>query len=265
MTKFTVIEGERIETRDPAGEVPEFSDEALALEFAQHHAVDLRFVAAWKRWYIWDGKVWREDTTLRAVEMCRELCRAAAARAGKNAQAVASKRTVNAVEGLAKADRRLAATSDQWDADPWLLNTPDGVVDLRTGKLMPHQADTFMTKMSAASPGGACPTWMAFLGRVTGGDVELQRFLQRLVGYALTGLTTAHALAFMYGTGANGKSVFNNTVAGLFGDYHTVAPIETFTASAFDRHPTELAALRGARLVTSVETEEGRRWAEARV
>jgi putative DNA primase/helicase len=81
----------------------------------------------------------------------------------------------------------------------------------------------------------------------------------------LTGLTIEHALFFLYGTGANGKSVLMSTVAGILGSYHQTAPIETFTASTTDRHPTELAGLRAARLVTAVETEEGRRSAESKI
>src|SRR5581483_2531411 len=85
------------------------------------------------------------------------------------------------------------------------------------------------------------------------------------VGYSLTGAILEHALFFLYGTGANGKSTFLNAVTGCVGDYHRTAAIETFTASTTERHPTDLAALRGARLVTAVETEEGRRWAEAKI
>jgi putative DNA primase/helicase len=90
-------------------------------------------------------------------------------------------------------------------------------------------------------------------------------FLRRVCGYALTGITREHALFFLYGTGANGKSVFLNTVISIFGDYHTTAAIETFTASKSEHHPTDLAHLRGARLVTATETEEGRRWAESKI
>ena len=87
-----------------------------------------------------------------------------------------------------------------------------------------------------------------------------------MAGYCLTGLTSEHALFFIYGIGANGKSVYINTISGILADHHRTAPIETFTASPHqDRHPTELARLRGARLVTSIETEEGRRWAESRI
>ena len=100
---------------------------------------------------------------------------------------------------------------------------------------------------------------------MTGGDADLVGFLQRMSGYALTGTTQEHALFFLHGTGANGKSTFINAVTAVAGDYHKAAPIETFTASQNERHPTDLAGLRGARLVTSVETEEGRRWAESKI
>jgi putative DNA primase/helicase len=128
-----------------------------------------------------------------------------------------------------------------------------------------HQPADYITKITAVTPGGDCPRWLQFLNEITAGDQDLVAFLARMVGYALTGDTTEHALFFLWGTGANGKSVFINTVAGILGNYHRAAPIETFTASNQDRHPTELAMLTGARLVTSNETEEGRRWAESRI
>ena len=122
-----------------------------------------------------------------------------------------------------------------------------------------------MTKITAVGPGGDCPKWKAFLHRITDKNHELQRFLQRWCGYTLTGSTREHALAFGFGTGANGKSVFTSTIAGILADYAVTAPIETFTVTANEQHPTELARLRGARLVVSTETEEGRRWAESKI
>jgi putative DNA primase/helicase len=107
--------------------------------------------------------------------------------------------------------------------------------------------------------------WVAFLDRIAGGNVELVDFLQRVAGYSLTGVTREHALFFLYGTGANGKTTFLNAITGALGDYCKNAPIETFTATQSERHPTDLASLRGARLVTAVETEEGRRWAESKI
>jgi putative DNA primase/helicase len=103
------------------------------------------------------------------------------------------------------------------------------------------------------------------LARVTDDQPELIAFLKRVAGYALTGLTREHALFFLYGRGANGKSTLINVLIECLGDYHKTAPIETFTASTSERHPTDLASLRGARLVTATETEEGRRWAESKI
>jgi putative DNA primase/helicase len=246
-----------------------FSDEALALRFAAQNADTLRYVAAWSRWLIWTGTHWQFDETLKAFDLSREVCRAAAGECTKQklSSAIASAKTVAAVERLAKADRRIAATVDQWDADPWLFNTPGGVVDLRDGGYRLHNPADYITKISgtAPDPSRPIPHWLAFLERVTGADAELIAFLQRIAGYCLTGSTSEHALFFLYGTGGNGKSTFLNAITGVIGGYCRTAPIETFTASPSDRHPTDLAGLRGARLVTAVETEEGRRWAESKI
>jgi putative DNA primase/helicase len=247
---------------------PAFSDDALAQRFADRHAAELRFVAAWGQWFRDDGKRWRQDDTLHAFDLARRICRDASAECnGKEGVkvALASAKTVAAVERLARSDRRIAATIDQWDADPWLLNTPSGVIDLRTGTMRARRDDDYMTKLTAVGPGGDCPLFLGFLARITGADPELIAYLKRVLGYAFTGSPRDHALFFGYGTGANGKSVLLSTVAGLLGDYHKTAPIETFTASNVDRHPTDLAMLRGARLVTATETEEGRQWAESRI
>ena len=166
---------------------------------------------------------------------------------------------------LARSDRRLAATIDQWDADPWLFNTPGGTVKLKTGEMHPHRREDYITKISAVTPAGACPKFIEFLETIFARDQELIDYIQKVFGYSLTGDTREHALFFFHGTGANGKSVLVSTMAGILGDYHKTAPIETFVATAIASHPTDLAGLRGARLVTAVETEEGRRWAELKI
>ncbi len=248
---------------------PAYSDEALALRFAERHSGERRYVATFSKWFLYDGMRWRLDDTLETIHLVRQICREAAAECRKKRVSVslASASTVTAVERLARSDRRLAATAEQWDTNLWVLNTPTGLVDLRTGEVCPHRADHFVTKLTGAAPDKTCPivTWLKFLDRVCGGDTELIAFLRRMAGYALTGATSEHALFFLYGTGANGKSTFLNALTAALGDYHKTSPIETFTASASDRHPTDLAGLRGARLVTSVETEEGRRWAESKI
>jgi putative DNA primase/helicase len=246
---------------------PECTDEALALRFSEDHAHELRHVAAWGKWLEWSGTCWKPDATLATFNRARIICRRASSGCDniKVAAKVASASTVAAVERLAKADRRHAATIEQWDSDPWLLNTPGGTVDLRTGKMRRHSPTDHLTKITAVAPGGECPLWHQFLAKVTNNDTELQGYLKRMAGYALTGSIREHALFFAYGTGANGKGVSINTLTGIMGDYACVASIETFTASTSDRHPTDLAMLRGARLVTAQETEEGRRWAESRI
>jgi putative DNA primase/helicase len=255
-------------TVDSDVEAPEFSEDALAARFAQRYADDLRYVAAWGRWFQWDSTCWLPDDTLHVFDRAREVCRAASAEcAAKPATAsrVASAATVAAVERLARADRRHAAVVGQWDSDPWLLNTPGGILNLLTGDIEAHRRDAYCKKKAAASPGGACPLWDAFLDRVTDGDRELQAFLRRMVGYCLTGDIREHALFFLFGTGANGKSVFLSTLTGILNDYSKSAAIETFCASPSEHHPTDLAGLQGARLVSAVETEDGRRWAESKV
>ena len=133
------------------------------------------------------------------------------------------------------------------------------------GETRPNRPEDYLTKRTAVAPGKACPTWREFLKRITDSDQALADFLQRVVGYSTTGSTREHAMFFAYGTGANGKSVFANTISGIMADYHRTAPSDVFMASHTDRHPTELAGLQGARFVTAIETEENRRWAESRI
>ncbi len=255
-------------TKATETEAPHFSEDSLAGRFTQRHGDNLRYVAAWGRWLQWDGTRWTTDDTLHVFDRARQVCRAASAEPATKTNIttrVASAATVAAVERLVRADRRHAAVVGQWDADPWLLNTPGGIVDLRTGGIQVHRRDAYCTKMTAVAPGGSCLLWDAFLDRVTDGDRDLRAFLSRMAGYCLTADTREHALFFLYGTGANGKSVFLSTVANILNDYAKSAAIETFIASPSEHHPTDLAGLQGARLVTAVETEDGRRWAESKI
>jgi putative DNA primase/helicase len=259
-------------SRNAVDTAPLHSEEGLALAFAERHAERLRYVAKRGQWLVWDGSCWRMDQTLQVFTLARELCREIATKVNKPSERkrIASAKTRAAVVSLAREDRRLAATSEQWDTDPWLLNTPDGVVDLHTGKLREHRITDYMTKQTAVSPTPAsarasCPRWRKFLQEITDDDEELRRYLQRVAGYCLTGTTHEHQLWFCYGPGRNGKGVWIRTVSGILRDYHESASIETFTVSHSEKHPTELAKLVGARLITASETEEGRHWAEARI
>jgi len=249
---------------NPPDDSLQLSEDVLALDFAECHP-DYRWVQTWGKWLCWDGQVWNEDSTLHTFEAVRNFLRSSSWMHDRP-NVLGRAATVAAVEKLAKCDRRFAAKTDQWDQDPMVLNTQNGVVDLTTLQHREATPDQHLTKITGFGVDDAeCPRWLAFLEDITDSDNEMTAFLQRVTGYCLTGDTKEHALFFLHGSGANGKSTFLNVLAQVFGDYATDAPMETFTVSNSDRHPTELAMLRGARLVTAVETEEGRRWAESRI
>jgi putative DNA primase/helicase len=246
----------------------ECSEDGLALRFSDLHADDLRFTAEWNHWHRRQGSRWAKDRTLDVFARVRKLCRESAAslsdRRARNV--IESAHTVAAVEKLARFDKRHAAVPEQWDADPFALCTPGGIVDLQLGVMRPAQSEDYHTKQTAVSPSSAkCPRWIEFLKWITDGDSAYMGFLQRTLGYCVTGDTREQALFFVYGVGGNGKGVTTSTVTGILNDYAAVAPMEAFTESRGDRHPTEIAMLRGARFVHAQETEQGRRWAESRI
>jgi putative DNA primase/helicase len=144
----------------------------------------------------------------------------------------------------------------------------DATYDLKTGVGRKPDPLDYITKKTAcrvAPPGTPHPLWDKFLARVTNSNTELIRFLQRMCGYCCTGITREHVFFFLYGTGANGKSTFVNTVRDILGDYATVADMSTFLLNRTPQHQTDLAKLRGARLVVAIETQKGRRWDEAKI
>lgn len=225
-----------------------------------------RYVPAWGRWMHWTGAVWCADATDSILDIARKICRqAASAEGGSRGQRISAKRTHDAVVAIARTDPIIAAPPDIWDRYPMLLNTPAGIVDLATGTVGPHDPGMMLTQMTSASPGSGCTRWLGFLEAITDGDQALAAYLQRFFGYCLTGLTREHAMLFLHGPGANGKSVLIQTIASVIGDYARTAAAETFTESRSDRHSTDLAGLRGARLVLVNETEAGKAWAEGRL
>ena len=247
-----------------SNESVEYSEDWLALALVNRHADEWRYVPRWGMWMHFRAGRWVQDERNRTLTYARKVCRAAATE-GED-KTLGKSATVAAVERLARCDERMATAVDEWDRDPWLLNTPGGTVDLRTGILRPHKQTEYISKVTVVTPADTgCPLFMEFIYKITDGKQELIGFLQRSLGYAMTGLTKEHALFFWYGTGGNGKSVLLNTITSILNEYHTSASMETFVESYNDRHPTELAALRGAHMVTAVETEKGRNWAENKI
>lgn len=245
-----------------------FSDDALATSFAEEQNDNLRYVKLWGQWLVWRGQHWKGDGVQEAGRLAQDFCHRAASECAKPSEQnrIRSSRTIEAVQREASKKKLLAATPDQWDAEKWLLATPQGTVDLHSGELRPASREDYCTKLSGVGPSTKRPTrWLQFLKEIAQSDRDLQAYLQRVAGYCLTGDTSEHALFFLHGTGANGKSVFVNALLGVLGDYASVAPMDVFTATNHPQHPTSIAALRGARLVAATETEDGNRWAEAKL
>ena len=217
------------------------------------------------KWMRWNATRWLPENTLRAYDDARALAREAALLEGKGATA----KVVAGVERLARADEeRIAADVAIWDANPDILCTPNGVVDLKTGELRPAQRDDYCTKQASvtpAPPDTPCDLWGAFLDRVFNRNDDLIAFMWRFLGYCLTGDISEHVFAFLFGTGRNGKGVFCRTIINILGDYANTSPIEMFLESKHDRHPTEFARLHKVRLTVAQETPKGRSWDEAKI
>jgi len=224
------------------------SEDQMADAFSREHADDLRYTKGMD-WLRWDGQRWEIDQTHLVFDLARIVARRFSR--DMNEPQLGSAKTIYAIERLAHADRRHARAVANWDQDIWLLNTPRGTVDLRTGELREHRPSDNITKITNASPDphSACPLWHEFLDRATHNDAELKGFLQRSGGASLTGSTRDHAVFVHHGEGRNGKSLYIKILDYVLGEFARTAAAETFVASPYEHHTTDLAFLRGARLV----------------
>jgi putative DNA primase/helicase len=258
----------------------DLSDDGLALALGVEWADQARHVALWGKWLFWTGARWETDEKLLHLTRTRDFLRRRGAElirkakeedrkaAEEAAKGLRSAQKVAHVVGLARSNPSQAASVGQWDADPWALSTPGGMVDLRTGNLRPADPLAYCTKSTAvvpAPPGTTAPIWQGFLERIFRHDPELIGFMRRVLGYGLTGLTIEHVLMFAWGQGANGKGTLFNTASRLLGDYAAVAPADLLLVTHGDRHPTDMAMLRGARFVTAQELAPGRAWDEPKL
>jgi putative DNA primase/helicase len=214
------------------------------------------------RWLRFDGRRWVADDKLAILNLSRLVCRYTAAKVATagTARAITTAKSIAAVERIARSDPRCATPIEMFDRDAWSINTPQGLVELRSGELLAHDKHRLCTRMTDAAPHGECKQWKHFLHQSTNGDQSYQDYLQRLVGYMLAGIKSEEIFVFLYGPSNTGKSKFVETLRLLLGDYSAGAPMDTFTVAKGERHPTDLAGFVGRRLVTAAETEEGRRW-----
>lgn len=239
---------------------------------------DAKYVATEGLWYFWTGTRWRADRSLEHLTKVRCFLRDRAASIAeydsegstgtrsRRIDHLKSHKTVTAVAALARANPSSTALTEAFDRDLMLLGTPGGTVDLRDGSLRPAFRYDLISRLTSFCPAtsGTRPTrWQSFLHDVMDGDAETIAFLQRCAGYALTGATNEHKLLFLHGSGRNGKSVFLNTLLDIWGDYGRRVAASTFLSSHTERHPTDLASLRGARLAIASELPRGKCWDEA--
>jgi len=264
--------------------VSKTTDTANAERFAHRHGENARYCHAWRKWLVWDNRRWVIDNSGHSMRLAKEVARsiyAEAAHPGNDAilsqllakwAASSQKRDrLNAMLALAESEQPLPIAVDSLDREPWLFNVENGTIDLRTGELRPHRREDCLTKLCPVEyptePGVDAVLWSEFLDRIFDGNSELIAFLQRLIGMAIVGEVQEHVLPIFHGSGSNGKSVFIETVMGMFGsDYSMKAASTLLMASgSSDRHPTEVADLFGKRFVAVVETEDGKRLAESMV
>ncbi|MCR4296247.1 MAG: phage/plasmid primase, P4 family [Elusimicrobia bacterium] len=259
-----------------AGEIHE-TDVGNSLRLVARHGKDMRHSSAVGGWLVWDRSRWAPDGTgeakRRAVEAVMNMYNEAKAtsdhdakmRLYKHAVKSESNGRVTAMLDLASVHRDVAVSHEDLDTDPYLLTCANGTIDLRSGALRKHDPADLITKWTPIDydPEAKCALWEWFLTSVMGEDPDMVAFLQRAIGYSLTGDTREDAIFFLHGLGDNGKSTFVEIIQNLTGDYGKGAKFDTF----LDRQkggPTEdLARLRGARLVTAPEAPEGKRFDES--
>lgn len=260
---------------------PPMTDLGNAERLIRQHGEKLLFCTTSRAWLTWDDRRWtgddREASRRIAHETARSILKLEAASAADQSSRDAwidwqrKSESASATNNmLQQAVPYLAMPARAFDTDPWLLNVRNGTLDLRTGELRAHRREDLIRKLVPADydPEATAPLWGQFLYRIFDGDLAMIEYIQRAVGYTLTGDVSSQCLFFMYGqTGANGKSTFVETIMALLGDYTQKAPTEMLMrkSAGANNVPNDLASLQGARMVVTSEVDAGHRFSESRV
>jgi putative DNA primase/helicase len=263
------------------------SDTGNGNTLARYAVGRVHYVREWDDWVVWDGSRWKERSELEVVEMAKYCVRDRYERACRSLGSItrvededAKKRKLNSVKrvlawciasedarhihaavDMAKSVPTVLRDASQFNVDPWLLNCVNGTLDLRTCELFPHSPESMLTKLcpTAYDDSAECPRWEQFLVEVLV-DPELVSWMQRFLGYCLTGAVREHVIAIFHGGGRNGKTTLVNTVKNVLGDdYAGFTPPGFFAKSRGEVHPTKLVELYGKRFVADRETGDGMR------
>jgi putative DNA primase/helicase len=260
--------------------VEHLTDLGNARRLVRRHGGELRYCAAWRSWLVWSGERWRRDDTGEVERLAKQTVASIYAEAescpepderrqiAKHAMRSEAQSKVRAMIESASTERGIAVRPADLDADAYLLSCANGSIDLRTGELRPADPGDLLTRGTDVEfvEAADCPRWRSFLDEVFAGDEELVAFVQRFVGYSLTGDTREHALAVLHGSGCNGKSTLVEIVKRLLGGLSSTASFESFVRTRGDRGPrNDLARLHRARMVIASESGKGRRLDEATI
>jgi putative DNA primase/helicase len=255
----------------------QFTDSTNAMRLVKEHGRNIRYNAAWKKWVVWNGKYWEIDEGgalihERGLEMVRniydELLKTADYRERidieKAAMLSESVRRRKAFVEAATWVSDLRIRTDELDANSWLLNVKNGTIDMLSGEFREHRQEDLITKIANVeyNPDADCPMWKQFVREIMDYKGDIIKFVQTAAGWSLSGDISEQTMFILYGTGANGKSTFLNTIMYLLGDYAIATPTETFMKKSGDNYSNDVARLRGTRFVTTTEVEQGRRLSE---
>lgn len=261
---------------DQVGEDERRSDAGNARRLVALYGHELRYVPPWGIWLHWDGRRWQRDHRGVVVERAKQVAamlweealrepdpdqRKAAVRWALQSENAGR---IRAMVELARTIESVPVMPEELDADTWSLNLTNGVLDLRSGRLLSHDPRRLITKLAhvAYDTAADAPRWRTFLEQILP-DAEVREFVARWSGYCLTGDISEHKVVFAFGSGSNGKSVFTGALAHMLGDYAGQAAPDLLMRRREDPHPTGLADLQGQRLVLATETAQQRRIDEA--
>jgi putative DNA primase/helicase len=256
-------------------DLPSHTDLGNAQRLVAAEGKDIKHCYKNKSWYVWDDTKWSKDENgeiqRRAKKTVKAMLHEAADLDDKECKTLVaheqtseSEARLNSMVSLARSEKGVSVQLTDFDTDPMLFNCMNCTIDLNTGNPREHRRVDLISKIAPFKydAKAECPTWQGFLSTVTEGNGELMDYLQRCVGYSLTGQTIEHALFLLYGNGANGKSTFLEVLRHVFGDYSQTADFGSFLFSTGQPVRNDLAKLNGARFVTASESDSSRRFDE---